>query len=178
MPRNCIKPITTAHVSKILPVSHPNIHTADLVVTYKKVEIAIRLLSDMVIGKHFQTSSSDESRVLLANLMKKPLQSPFREIYLGLSAIFWVLNYQHEIIDLWQYKVHKFTWYFVIHLIGLTCVHQFIECLLTAKTSYAYDMTGLWNRRYFGISKQVCLLLDSPWLKIIFKIHRAISVGD
>jgi hypothetical protein len=70
----------------------------------RKVEIAIRLLSDMVIGKHFQTSSSDESRLLLANLMKKPLQSPFREIYLGLSAIFWVLNYQHEIIDLWQYK--------------------------------------------------------------------------
>jgi hypothetical protein len=34
MPRNCIKPITTAHVSKILPVSHPKIHTADLVVTY------------------------------------------------------------------------------------------------------------------------------------------------
>ena len=34
MPRNCIKPITTAHVSKILPVSNPKIHTADLVVTY------------------------------------------------------------------------------------------------------------------------------------------------
>jgi hypothetical protein len=147
----------------------------------RKVEIAIRLLSDMVIGTHFQTSSSDESRVLLANLVKKTLQNPFREIYLGLSAIFWVLNYQHEIIDLWHHKdlsVHKFTWYLVIHLIGLTCVHQFKECLLTAKKSYAYDMTGLWNRRYFGISKQVCLLLDSPWFKIIFKIHRAISVGD
>ena len=70
----------------------------------RKVEIAIRLLSDMIIGTHFQTSSSDESRVLLANLVKKPLQNPFREIYLGLSAIFWVLNYQHEIIDLWQHK--------------------------------------------------------------------------
>ena len=34
MPRNYIKPITAAHVSKILPVSNPKIHTADLVVTY------------------------------------------------------------------------------------------------------------------------------------------------
>ena len=148
----------------------------------RKVEIVIRLLSDMVIGTHFQTSSSDESRVLLANLVKKTSPKPFQRdlpwskcnlLSFELSAWnHWLVAAQRSL------SVHKFTWYFVIHLIGLTCVHQFIECLLTAKKSYAYDMTGLWNRRYFGISKQVCLLLDSPCFKIIFKIHRAISVGD
>ena len=44
----------------------------------RKVEIVIGLLSDMVISTHFQTSSSDESRVLLANLVKKTSPKPFQ----------------------------------------------------------------------------------------------------
>ncbi len=129
----------------------------------RKVEIVIRLLSDMVIGTHFQTSSSDESRVLLANLVKKPLQNPFREIfYLGLSAIFWVLNYQHEIIYLWHHKdlCTKVHLAFCYTFDGANIVHQFIEYLLTAKKSYA--MTWLDSETEDTLESQnkcVCYLI-------------------
>jgi hypothetical protein len=138
-------PLTTADVTKTLPVCHSKIQTFDWFVNRllvkanstqkwhssatpirytedekkaereareeikrevkQKLGINIGDPSDMITGNNFKTFSSDESREILASLIKEEsLRVPFKEIHLGLSAIIRVLNSQHHTINLSLYK--------------------------------------------------------------------------
>ena len=180
-------PITTADVTKTLPVCHSKIQTFDWFVNSllvktnstqkwhssttpiryteeekkaekeareevkrevkQKLGINIGDPSDMITGNCFKTFSSDESREILADLIKEEsLRVPFKEIHLGLSAIIRVLNSQHHKINLSLYKdlctsVHlkiceAFPWAIISPSIHRVLAHSWEKIELN-------DMTGL-----------------------------------